>query len=208
MRFLFPLEWFLNWKWAKLGLISTFQDLEVGPRLAWSNDSQHPVDLNWRFPYSLGSKGHLFYPLFFFYLNSDFRPYFLPLIPSLPHFGTSVEAERHCSSLQDLQPKEVENLHASEGSVFIRGGSGQRNLNALLILKSFFFYIILAITLSNFSSEILQILELFWLPWSSSHHTPTHPTSETDSIVQKEANDLTPRASGTGCVVHTCLTPF
>lgn len=89
-------------------------DLEMGPRIAWSNGSQHPQDLNWRCLYSLrsrlGSPDLSFVVFFFHRLNSDFWPYFLPPTSSLPYFGTSVYAERHCSSLQALEPTEVENL--------------------------------------------------------------------------------------------------
>lgn len=66
----------------------------------------------------------------------------------------------------------------------------------------------LAIALSNFYLEILQVLELFWHPKSSSHHTFTNLTSELDNLVQKEAKELTPGTCGTGCAVCACCTPF
>ena len=174
----------------------------MGPRVAWSSDSQRPVDLNWSFPYSLGSRGHLFYPLFFFSLDSDFRPYFLPPTPSLPHFRTSVEAKRHCSSLQALQPKEVENLYTSDFSVFIREEAVLREIK--MPCWSFFwyrfsYYFILRDTLDP--GTVLAPMILF-------SSTPTHPTSETDNMVQEEAKELTPGTYGTGCVVRAFLTPF
>ena len=69
--------------------VSPASGVDVSPGTkAW------PLFQGLRFPYSLGSRGHLLYPLFFFSLNSDFRSYFLPVhTPLLPHFGTSVWRE-------------------------------------------------------------------------------------------------------------------
>lgn len=177
-------------------------------RVAWSSDFQYPVDLNWRFPYSLESRGHLFYPLFFFSLSSDFRSYFLPSTPLFPHFGTSVEAERALSKA--LKPKDVENLYASDFSMYIREEAELSKIKICYWSWDLFLFVWYHFScyLSNCSSEILHILELFWVLWSSSHYTLTHPSSETDNMVQNEAKELIPGTSRTDYVVCSCLSSF
>lgn len=77
------------------------------------------MDLNWRFPYSLESRGHLLYPFFFFSLSSDFRSYFLPSTSLFPHFGTSWTLREIAHFSKTLKPKDMENLYASDFFMFI-----------------------------------------------------------------------------------------
>lgn len=77
------------------------------PIVALSNDFQYPVNFNWRFPDNLGPEIICFiYSFSVLILISNHI--------SFPHTLTSSlwdlsEAERHLSSLQVLEPMEVEN---------------------------------------------------------------------------------------------------